>query len=247
MVGRAGEHGVKATAVVAASGGLVAAFALPAQAATGTATKATPQTAAFLAAQSAARTAAVKAAPAAVSSVPSVVAPAADAPVALATVGVSGVSAVEKPAPPPTPPAPVVDAASRSTARAADPAAAPAPAVNVPASVGGGVLGIAAAYSGIWYVYGGSTPAGFDCSGYTQYVFAQAGISIPRTATAQMFATTRVSDPQPGDLIFFGGASGYAYHVGIYAGGGMMYDSPRTGATSGLHSIWSSDVVYGRV
>ena len=75
-------------------------------------------------------------------------------------------------------------------------------------------------------MYGGTTPAGFDCSGYTQWVFGKAGRSLPRTAEAQRQAATPVSDPQPGDLVFFGAP---AFHVGIYAGGGMMYDSPRTG------------------
>ena len=50
------------------------------------------------------------------------------------------------------------------------------------------------------------------------------------------------SDMRPGDLIFY---KNY-YHVGIYAGGGMMYDSPRTGRTTGLHKIWSKNVIYGR-
>ncbi|CCH77683.1 Protein p60 (fragment) [Nostocoides japonicum T1-X7] len=107
----------------------------------------------------------------------------------------------------------------------------------------GGVLGIAASLSGIYYVYGGSTPAGFDCSGFTSYVFRQVGISLPRTAAGQQAAATRVSSPQPGDLVFFGYP---AYHVGIYAGNGMMYDSPTTGKTTGLHKIWSSNVTYGR-
>ena len=89
-----------------------------------------------------------------------------------------------------------------------------------------GVLGIAASLTGISDVYGGTTPAGFDCSGYTQWVFGKAGRSLPRTAEAQRQAATPVSDPQPGDLVFFGAP---AFHVGIYAGGGMMYDSPRTG------------------
>ena len=53
-----------------------------------------------------------------------------------------------------------------------------------------------------------------------------------------------MSNPVPGDLIFFGYP---AYHVGIYAGGNMMYDSPRTGKTTGLHVIWTqSNVSYGR-
>ncbi len=243
MIARVGENGVKASAVVAASGGLVAAFALPAQAST-TSIKAAPQAATLLATSakgSAFAATTIKAPAAAIA--PAVVAPSAAAPVAAATVGVLGFEGVEKPAPP----APVVEAASRSTARTPIEVAAPAPApaVNVPASVGGGVLGVAAAYSGIWYLYGGNTPAGFDCSGFTQFVFGQVGISLPRTAQDQRNASTPVADPQPGDLVFFG--SGYAYHVGIYAGNGMMYDSPRSGTQSGLHPIWTTDVTYGRV
>ncbi|MCA0335442.1 MAG: C40 family peptidase [Actinobacteria bacterium] len=259
MVGRVGESGAKASAVLAASGGLVAAFALPAQAATSssvsTASSKAAAAPALLTTTAPAFTAEKPAAPA-VAAAPSVVAPQSSTPAVATTVGVVGVTAVEKPAPPPVVAAPrtttTTTQASRSTTRTATATSttaastAAAPAAPVRASVGGGVLDIAAAYSGIPYVYGGSTPAGFDCSGFTQFVFGQAGISLPRTATAQMFATTRVSDPQPGDLVFFGDGS-YAYHVGIYAGGGMMYDSPRTGLSSGLRSIWSSNVIYGRV
>ncbi|MTB70932.1 cell wall lytic activity [Arsenicicoccus sp. MKL-02] len=111
------------------------------------------------------------------------------------------------------------------------------------AVAGGGVLRTAASLSGIYYRYGGTTRAGFDCSGFTSYVFRANGKSIPRTAAAQQRATRRVSSPQPGDLVFFGSP---AFHVGIYAGGGMMYDSPRTGRTTGLHKIWSKNVSYGR-
>ncbi|GMA20678.1 hypothetical protein GCM10025862_26990 [Arsenicicoccus piscis] len=105
------------------------------------------------------------------------------------------------------------------------------------------MLGVAAGLSGIYYSWGGTTPAGFDCSGFTSYVYRQLGVSLPRTAAAQQAALTPVSNPQPGDLVFFGSP---AYHVGIYAGNGMMYDSPRTGRTTGLHAIWSSNVSYGR-
>lgn len=107
----------------------------------------------------------------------------------------------------------------------------------------GGVLGIAASLTGIYYVYGGTTPAGFDCSGYTSYVFRKAGINLPRTAAAQQAAATRVSDPQPGDLVFFGYP---AHHVGIYAGNGMMYHSPRTGKATQLAKVYSKNVTYGR-
>ena len=121
---------------------------------------------------------------------------------------------------------------------------APEPVQQAAPAPTGGILGIAAAYTGIYYVYGGSTPAGFDCSGYTQYVFAQAGISLPRSAAAQQAAATPVSNPQPGDLVFFGYP---AYHVGIYAGNGMMYDSGKPGIPTQLRPVFSGVSGYGRV
>lgn len=133
-----------------------------------------------------------------------------------------------------------VDRASRSAVRVpVNTRTATAP---VPAPRSGGVLGIAASLAGISYVYGGTTTAGFDCSGYTQYVFNKLGISLPRTAEAQRQATTRVSMPQIGDLVFFGSP---AYHVGIYAGNGKMWDSPHTGSAVGLRSIYAG-ASYGR-
>ena len=115
------------------------------------------------------------------------------------------------------------------------------------ASLSGGqrqTVAIARSLLGIYYVYGGTTPAGFDCSGFTQYVYAHAGISIPRTATAQMNAATIVSNPQPGDLVFTV-SGGIATHVGIYTGPGMMIDSPRTGKATSERAIFSGNV-YGR-
>jgi cell wall-associated NlpC family hydrolase len=106
-----------------------------------------------------------------------------------------------------------------------------------------GVLGVAASLAGIYYVYGGTTTAGFDCSGYVQYVFAKVGISLPRTAEQQRQAVQAVSDPRPGDLVFFGSP---AYHVGIYAGNGTMWDSPETGSAIAQRAIWSSNPSYGR-
>ena len=207
-------------------------------------------------------------APAVKAAAPALTAPSAAAPVKT-SYGVLGVKAVAKPKPKPKP-APVVTPvaastsatamvaartqtapASRSTTRTSTPSnsssnsASSTPSTpttpQVPAN--GGVLAIAASLSGIPYVYGGSTPAGFDCSGFTSYIFAKVGISLPRTAAGQQAAATPVSNPQPGDLVFFGYP---AYHVGIYAGNGMMYDSPRTGLSSGLRAIWSSSATYGR-
>ena len=234
IAAKAAQPAVKTTAVIAASGGLVASFALPASAAP--------------AAEPATKGAATAAAPVAVR------APEAAAPQAADAFGVIGFTATAKPQPKPKPkPRPVVvpvaetrapAAASRSTQRKAPAAAPAAPAAKTSSKpAAGGVLGIAAQYAGIMYVYGGTTPAGFDCSGYTSYVFRQLGINLPRTAEAQRQATTPVSNPQPGDLVFFGSP---AFHVGIYAGNGKMWDSPRTGKAVALRDIWSSSVTYGR-
>ena len=95
---------------------------------------------------------------------------------------------------------------------------------------GGDVVSIAMQFIGLPYVWGGSSPSGFDCSGLTQFVFGQAGISIPRTASAQQGAGSPVGrgELSPGDLVFFGSP---AYHVGIYVGGGSMIHSPYPGSS----------------
>ena len=109
---------------------------------------------------------------------------------------------------------------------------------------GTAALSIASGLTGIWYRWGGSSPSGFDCSGYTSYVYRKMGIRLPRTAAAQQAYARRVSQPRPGDLVFFGSP---AHHVGIYAGGGMMYDSPRSGRKTQLRKIYTSRVSYGRI
>jgi cell wall-associated NlpC family hydrolase len=149
----------------------------------------------------------------------------------------------ETPPPPPPPPVKVkAKAASRSAARAA---AAPAAATSaVPQSVSGNaVLEIAAKYVGTPYVSGGSGPGGFDCSGFTSYVFGQLGISLPRTSSGQRNVGTVVSRDQalPGDLIWSPG------HVAIYAGGNTQIDSPRPGKTIQFRAIWQSSPVFIRV
>jgi cell wall-associated NlpC family hydrolase len=111
------------------------------------------------------------------------------------------------------------------------------------AEFGAAVMAIAARYAGIAYRYGGTTPAGFDCSGYVRYVMAQVGVSLPRTSSEQRAATVRISASEavPGDLVFFPG------HVGIYAGNGMMWDSPHTGGVVSKRAVYSSSATYGRV
>ena len=109
------------------------------------------------------------------------------------------------------------------------------------------VIDIANNYGGVPYVRGGTTPNGFDCSGYTSYVFAQLGISLPRVAAAQYSWADRISasDRKPGDLMFWSNGGG-VHHVAIYAGDGKMWDSPRPGRRVGKISIWGSPT-YGRV
>ena len=146
-----------------------------------------------------------------------------------------------------TAPAAVLLAAGVSTGLAAPVQAAPLSA-SAPAAVDArAVLAVAQQFVGLPYRYGGTTPAGFDCSGYTGFVYRAAGVRLPRTATQQMHATRRVSDPRPGDLVFFPSGRSRAYHVGIYAGDGYMYDSPRAGRSVSKRKIWTPAVVFHRV
>ncbi len=110
---------------------------------------------------------------------------------------------------------------------------------------GSRAVGIAAAKAGEPYVYGAAGPNSFDCSGFTQYVYRQMGIDIPRTASAQAAAATIVpnSSARPGDLIFIGSP---AYHVGVYAGNGMFWTAPKPGDVVKLQPIWSSSYYVGR-
>lgn len=105
-------------------------------------------------------------------------------------------------------------------------------------STSGGVVGIATQYLGVPYVWGGTTPAGFDCSGFVQYVFGQAGISLPRTTYAQANVGTPISvgEAQAGDLFFWGSAGNY-YHVAIALGGGQYIHAPAPGQSVSYGSV----------
>lgn len=93
------------------------------------------------------------------------------------------------------------------------------------------VLDYAAKFLGVPYVYGGSTPSGFDCSGFTSYVYKNTVCSIERVAQAQFDTTPRVSRDEllPGDLVFFGSSAYSISHVGIYVGDGQFIHAPHTG------------------
>jgi cell wall-associated NlpC family hydrolase len=98
------------------------------------------------------------------------------------------------------------------------------------------------------YVYGGSGPDVFDCSGLTQFVWNKAGVSIPRVAADQDAWTIPVplSQLMPGDLVFYGTTD--IHHVGMYIGDGLMINAPHTGTVVQVSSIWWSDLAgFGRV
>lgn len=105
------------------------------------------------------------------------------------------------------------------------------------------ILDIARQYVGTPYVWGGADPSGFDCSGFTQYVFAQAGIDLPRTTDAQRNAGQVVSEAeaQPGDLVWAPG------HVGIYTGDGQHIAARSPGTALHESQIWMDNPTFIRV
>jgi cell wall-associated NlpC family hydrolase len=138
-------------------------------------------------------------------------------------------------------------ATTRSTPAATRSSAAPTRTKPV-SSGNSSAVAIASRYLGVPYLYGGSSPRGFDCSGLTQYVYGQLGKSLPRTAQQQYNATTRISrsSARPGDLVFFFSGGGIS-HVGIYTGGNMMIAAPHTGDVVKKQTIYSANVAFGRV
>ena len=133
--------------------------------------------------------------------------------------------------------------AAASAAPALSTAAPVTPAVRR-ARFGKRVLSEARRHVGKPYVYGSTGPATFDCSGYVGYVYDQLGVALPRDSYSQYAAVEHIpaSAAVPGDLIWVGGLG----HVAIYAGHGMMYDAPHSGAVVGYHPIYGS-YVAGRV
>ena len=134
-------------------------------------------------------------------------------------------------------------AASRSAARQSlqSQKDAEAPAAEAPAPVANGgstsaAVAVAYRYLGVPYRWGGSSPSGFDCSGFTSYVYRQIGINLPHRSTAQASYGRRIpmSQAKPGDLMWRPG------HVGIYIGNGKMIHAPHPGASvevTGVHGM----------
>lgn len=113
------------------------------------------------------------------------------------------------------------------------------------------VLSESMQYLGVPYVFGGTTPSGFDCSGYVQYVFAHAGISLPRTADVQYEVGSPVSSSelQPGDLVFFSTYEPGASHVGIYLGDRQFINASSSQGVSVASldsSYWGSCYIGAR-
>ena len=111
------------------------------------------------------------------------------------------------------------------------------------------IINTAKSFLGTPYVWGGTSPSGFDCSGFTQYVLAQNGKSIPRTSQEQFASGQAVdkSNLQAGDLVFYG--NGEATHVGIYEGNNKIIHSPHTGDVvkeSDFSTYWTSAYLGAR-
>jgi cell wall-associated NlpC family hydrolase len=107
-----------------------------------------------------------------------------------------------------------------------------------PATIADKAVHDALALRGAPYVYGGSTPAGFDCSGFTSYVYGKLGITLAHSSYDQWTSGPRVprGDLRPGDLVFFDGLG----HVGIYIGDGRFVHAPHTGTVVSVDRLSGS-------
>ncbi|MFI7482794.1 C40 family peptidase [Kocuria sp. M1R5S2] len=136
----------------------------------------------------------------------------------------------------PAAPQPVVSTASYAAPAPQPTASGVAPqstATTEIAPASGGIVGTAQQGVGSGYVFGGTAYGAWDCSGFTQWVFAQNGVDIPRTTWSQFAAATPVSAPQPGDLVSQNGGA----HVGIYIGGDKMISALNPTQGTQVHSI----------
>lgn len=114
----------------------------------------------------------------------------------------------------------------------ADPGADPVDVALGGTATGSKAARLAMKFQGTPYVWGGTDPKGFDCSGLIQYSYGKLGVKIPRVAADQFRASTPVNDPQPGDLVFWKGYTNSATnpgHVGMYIGNGQYIQAPKTG------------------
>lgn len=115
---------------------------------------------------------------------------------------------------------------------------------------GRAVISTGAEYVGVPYVWGGTTPRGFDCSGFVQYVYRQNGVPLPRTSRQMAHAGQAVrpalSSLRAGDLMLFRGSNGVIDHVGLYAGNDRLLHSSSSGNGVRFDDLWSSRGAYFR-
>ena len=120
-------------------------------------------------------------------------------------------------------------------------------------SSGSAIVDTAKQYLGVRYVYGGASPSGFDCSGFTMYVYQQYGYSLPHTATGQWQSglgtkVWSIGALQPGDLVFFNDPSRNAgkacSHAGIYIGNGQFIHSSSSSSGGVIISTLTSGYYY---
>jgi cell wall-associated NlpC family hydrolase len=121
-----------------------------------------------------------------------------------------------------------------------DPGSIPAPSSGASAAIA-----YARAQIGKPYIYAGTGPDGYDCSGLTMMAWAQGGVSMAHGSQSQYlsFPHVPISALQPGDLVFFGSSGPSNHHVGLYIGGGTMIEAPHTGAYVRYSTIYRSDLV----
>ena len=114
--------------------------------------------------------------------------------------------------------------------------------VAVPLTLGQRAVAFAKRYLGAPYVYGGSTPSGFDCSGFVRFVYERFGIDLPHSSYADFDLGRRVArgELKPGDLVFFDGVG----HVGLYVGNGRFIHAPHTGSHVEIDALASYGASY---
>ena len=151
----------------------------------------------------------------------------------------------------------VIDAGSRASGASRGSTTARIPRSPSASAAAARVLNTADQYVGVRYVWGGSTPKGFDCSGFTKYVFAKNGVTLPRTSREQARAGDGVAldfeAMRPGDLLLFAEPGEANSHVAIYVGSGrIIHASSAMGGVSyhdldGRRGAWyMENLVSGR-
>ncbi|MBA3742816.1 C40 family peptidase [Sporichthya sp.] len=142
-------------------------------------------------------------------------------------------------------------AEATTTVAAVERAPAPSPRANraaARAALSERTIKVASRYKGVPYRFGGTTPRGFDCSGYTRFVFAKLHKKLPRTSQQQFNAAHRVKHPRVGDLLFYhsGSRNGPVYHVVIYAGHSRVWHAPNPGTRVKRGKIYAQHWTAGR-